>query len=114
MFKGTVRYVDKDDTDYLVIELIERDDHIAIRATTTWGEYGTWTIDSVAKKQGDIYSTRSLYPTAGKEPTSQKLSDFLASISIKIVSRSNESITVKGVWREQGEIYPFAGELELA
>ena len=107
-----LNYIDKDDKDYLVIELIERAEEASIRTTTTWGEHGSWTIDAIARKQGDLYTTSAVYPTAGSSPRSQQLSDFRASISIKIISRSERRLDIKGVWREQGEVYPFAGEVE--
>ncbi len=113
MFKGIVNYVDPEDNNCLTIEFIEREHEAAIRVTTTWGEYGAFTIDAIAKKQGDVYTTPPIYPAFACPSKSSINSDISASISLKVISRSEDTIDVIGVWREQGKAYKFAGELEL-
>lgn len=112
MLKGTAYYADSEDKDFLEILLIERENEASIRATTTWGIYGTWTIDSVAKKQGQIYSTRTVFPTKGASVGPGELSEFHASISFRMTHVSDSTVLIEGVWREQGEAYKFSGELE--
>ncbi|GAA5008035.1 hypothetical protein GCM10025793_17940 [Lysobacter lycopersici] len=53
MYKGRIEYSKDDDytgnkPDVITLELIEREQELAIEATTTWGEYGIWSADVVA------------------------------------------------------------------
>jgi hypothetical protein len=106
MFIGRLYY--ENEKNYIDIQLIEREDEASIRAKTTWDDLGEWTIDAIARKSGDFFSTPIVFPVSN----SGLKSEFSASISFKITARSNKRIEIKGAWREQGVPWIFSGELE--
>lgn len=105
MFIGQLYY--DNEKNYLHMQVIERDNEASIRATTTWDDHGEWTIDAIAKRNGDFFSTPDVFPVS----SSGLESEFAASISFRILARSDKRIEIRGAWREQGVPWIFTGEL---
>lgn len=107
MFTGRLFY--ENEKNCIDVELIDRPHGISIRATTTWDGLGIWTIDSPAKLLNGVYTTPYVFSISNFGIKSE----IQSKITLKIVTRSDALLTIKGKWIEQGHGYPFSGELEL-
>lgn len=105
IFHGPLYY--KDSSDYLEVDrLIVREDHLAFQLTTTWGEYGKWSVDGKAYQTGNEYVSEEISSRQGSRE------GLPCIIRFHIHSQIDNALSLEGAWSESGERYEFEGDLE--
>ena len=106
MYKGRL-YYEQEDNYIQVHQLILRESGGAISLTTTWGDEGTFSLDTSLTRTGNRCSTgkvRFLNPAKQAQTIDSEL-EFL------VTEESETEVYVEGTLRERGETYRFEGDL---
>ncbi|MES2181308.1 MAG: hypothetical protein V4493_04325 [Pseudomonadota bacterium] len=106
-YKGKLNYIDYEDV-LSFDSFIIKGDCITFHATTTWGKWGEWVIESDAIFNGKYYETNKAYSSLVLNTNNM--------VSCKVVFSEvtvlGSEVKVAGYWDEKDEKHNFSGTLE--